>query len=157
MSQRICGFALLGFSTVFAIGLLAQQGQDQPNATQGQSPQNQGIPDAPSAVRPVPPPEVPSPRPAPDDNKSGSTVPESSAQPAMNAPPRSVPEESAPSTPPPPMPEVKTVPEGSVPKDKESGEDVGYTIKTTTNLVLVPVTVKDGDGRLVAGDRKSVV
>ena len=49
------------------------------------------------------------------------------------------------------MPEVKTVPEGSVPKDKDSGEDVGYTIKITPNLVLVPVTVKDSDGRLVGG------
>ncbi len=49
------------------------------------------------------------------------------------------------------MPEVKTVPAGSVPKDKETGEDVGFTIKTTTNLVLVPVTVKDGDGHMVNG------
>ncbi len=49
------------------------------------------------------------------------------------------------------MPEVKTVPEGTVPKDKDTGEDVGYTIKITPNLVLVPVTVKGTDGRLVAG------
>jgi len=49
------------------------------------------------------------------------------------------------------MPPVKTVPAGSIPKDKDTGEDVGYTIKTTTNLVLVPVTVKDGDGRMVNG------
>ena len=49
------------------------------------------------------------------------------------------------------MPAVKTVPAGSVPKDKDTGEDVGFTIKTTANLVLVPVTVKDGDGRMVNG------
>jgi VWFA-related protein len=151
MVNRICGFALSGLVLLFAVGLVAQQSQDQQNPQQGQNPQNQGIPDAPSAVRPVPPPEPPSPRPSSDENKSGTNAAESSSQPAMNPPPREIPEESAPSMPPPPMPEVKTVPEGSVPKDKETGDDVGYTIKTTTNLVLVPVTVKDNDGRLVAG------
>jgi len=48
------------------------------------------------------------------------------------------------------MPEVKTVPAGSVPKDKESGEDL-YKIITTVNLVQVPVTVKDADGHMVNG------
>jgi VWFA-related protein len=49
------------------------------------------------------------------------------------------------------MPPVKTVPAGSVPKDADTGQDVGYTIKVTANLVLVPVTIKDNNGRLVAG------
>jgi len=48
------------------------------------------------------------------------------------------------------MPPVRTVPEGSVPKDAESGQDL-YTISVTTNLVLVPVSVKGNDGRLVSG------
>jgi hypothetical protein len=48
------------------------------------------------------------------------------------------------------MPPVTTVPAGSVPKDEETGEDL-YKIRVTTNLVLVPVTVKDGEGRLVGG------
>ena len=51
------------------------------------------------------------------------------------------------------MPPVRTVPAGSVPKDVETGQDVGYTITHITNLVLVPVTVKDSDGRLVGGLR----
>ena len=54
---------------------------------------------------------------------------------------------------PPPMPEVKTVPAGSVPKDSETGQDVGYTIRVNPTLVLVPVTIKDSDGRLVSGLR----
>ena len=51
------------------------------------------------------------------------------------------------------MPPIKTVPAGSVPKDVETGQDVGFTITHVTNLVLVPVTVKDTDGRLVGGLR----
>ena len=47
------------------------------------------------------------------------------------------------------MPPVKTVPAGSVPKDQETGEDAGYIFRMTKNLVLVPVTVKDPNGRLV--------
>jgi VWFA-related protein len=49
------------------------------------------------------------------------------------------------------MPPIKTVPAGSVPRDKESGEALNYTIKITPNLVLVPVTVKDEDGRMLNG------
>jgi len=48
------------------------------------------------------------------------------------------------------MPPVRTVPAGSVPKDAETGTDL-YTISVTTNLVLVPVSVKGNDGRLVGG------
>ena len=51
------------------------------------------------------------------------------------------------------MPEIKTVPPGSVPKDVESGEDLNYTIKVFPNLVQVPVTVKDADGHMVNGLR----
>jgi len=49
------------------------------------------------------------------------------------------------------MPPITTVPAGSVPKDASSGEDVGYTIRIYPSLVLVPVTVKDKDGRMVNG------
>jgi VWFA-related protein len=47
------------------------------------------------------------------------------------------------------MPPIKTVPAGSVPRDSQTGE--GYTITVTKNLVTVPVTVKDSQGRLVGG------
>jgi VWFA-related protein len=49
------------------------------------------------------------------------------------------------------MPPVKTVPAGSVPKDAETGQDVGYTIRIYPTLVMVPVTVTDSEGRLVGG------
>src|ERR1700691_3737893 len=47
------------------------------------------------------------------------------------------------------MPPVKNVSAGSGPRDVETGE--GYTITVTKNVVTVPVTVRDKDGRLVAG------
>ena len=119
-----------------------------------QSPDN--IPDAPSATRPVPPPEPASPRPGADQSgqPDGSDNAESSSRSSPEEAPHSAPDLPAPNTgqtPPPPMPEVKTVPAGSVPRDKETGQDVGYTIRTTANVVLVPVTVNDEDGRMVNG------
>ncbi len=143
---------ILGLSLLLTGGLPAQQ--QQPG----------DIPDAPSATRPIPPPASPSPREQanqpdstpPDTTGNGVTtgshdlphsatdVPESSSRQAPTS-------DFGQSSPPPPMPPIKTVPAGSVPKDKDTGEDVGFTIRTTANLVLVPVTVKDHDGRMVNG------
>src|ERR1700681_1624612 len=115
------------------------------------------IPDAPSASRPIPPPTPPSAR----EEAEGQSTPDSSSQDDAGAGvttgskelPRTAPN-SAGSTdstpPPPPMPPVRTVPAGSVPKDSETGAYL-YTITVTTNLVMVPVTVKDNSGRLVGG------
>ncbi|MFZ3341124.1 MAG: VWA domain-containing protein [Terriglobales bacterium] len=111
------------------------------------------IPDAPSAAQPLPP---PSPRTDADQGNQpdASNTGESSSKGTSEEPPHSAPDlpaENVNQTAPPPMPPIKTVPAGSVPKDKESGEDVGYTFKKVVNLVLVPVTVKDEDGRMVNG------
>jgi VWFA-related protein len=57
-------------------------------------------------------------------------------------------------TPPPPMPPVKTVPARGATADTSGmtgSRDDLYRITTNVNFVLVPVTVKDSDGRLVAG------
>lgn len=115
------------------------------------------IPDAPSASRPIPPPAPPSPRPgadeentppAPTPDDSGAGVTTGSKELPRTAP-NGAP--SANDTPaPPPMPPVRTVPAGSVPKDSETGIDL-YTIRVITNLVLLPVTVTDNAGRLVGG------
>src|SRR5581483_4800791 len=48
------------------------------------------------------------------------------------------------------MPPVTTVPAGSVPESNTSQQDL-YKLSVNLNFVQVPVTVKDNDGRLVAG------
>ncbi len=110
------------------------------------------IPDAPSATRPIPPPEPPSPRPGANEDtpppETGEGVTTGSKE-LPHSTPDIVYDKSAT---PPAMPPIKTVPAGSVPKYAETGTDL-YTITKQVNLVMVPVTVKDGDGRLVGGLR----
>jgi VWFA-related protein len=48
------------------------------------------------------------------------------------------------------MPPVTTVPEGGVPRDLETRDDL-YKIITTVNMVLLPVSVKDSNGRPING------
>jgi len=114
------------------------------------------IPDAPSATRPIPPAEPPSPRPGAEDD---SQPPDASAEKpgegittGSKELPHTVTESSSADQKPapPPMPPIKTVPAGSVPKDVDTGTDL-YTITKQVSLVMVPVMVKDGEGRLVGG------
>jgi VWFA-related protein len=139
MVGKTSGFVLAGLLFLAAVGSLAQQ--------------NQEIPDAPSATRPVPPPAPPSPRPTPDtDNDPSLKFPEPNNPPATtNQPPRSAPDDADQKTPPPPMPEIKTTPEGSLPPDSGNAPDDLFKIRVTPTLVVVPVLVKDNDGRLVSG------
>jgi VWFA-related protein len=145
-------------STLLRLGLsLLVAGSLVPTLAAQQKPED--IPDAPSATRPIPPPEPPSPRPgAPGvDDDSIPLAPSSSNDSAgpsgSNELPRSAPDATEAKPSPTPMPPVRTVPAGSVPRDAETGEDVGFTIRATTNLVLVPVMVTDSDGRLIGGLR----
>ncbi len=140
----------LGLSLLLA-GLLAGVAAAQ------QKPED--IPDAPSAARPILPPSVRPGAPNPNNNdenapptdNSGAGVTSGSKELPRSTPDAAAQPENQKPTPP-PMPPVKTVPAGSVPKDAETGEDL-YKIITTVNLVMVPVTVKDSDGRLVGGLR----
>jgi VWFA-related protein len=145
MAMKISGVVILGLTLLLA-GALA--GQQKP----------EDIPDAPSATRPIPPPEPPSPRPGADEEANPDAPPADNSGAGVTTGskemPRSAPDaarEKADEKPaPPPMPPVRTVPAGSVPRDSETGDDL-YKITVTTNLVLVPVTVTDSQGRLVGG------
>jgi VWFA-related protein len=142
---------------ILGLGLLltgALAGQEKP----------EDIPDAPSATRPIPPPEPPSPRPgapgADDETKpdalptdgsdvtTGSKDLPHSAPDSTDAKPAGAKRDETPL--PTTLPPVTTVPQGNGPRDLETGEGL-YKIVVRTTLVLVPVTVKDSEGRLVGG------
>jgi len=140
MATKINTALILGLTLFLAGALAAQQKPDD-------------IPDAPSATRPIPPPSM-----RPGADKDDETKPDVPAADASGAGvttgskelPRSAPDSTDQKPAPPPMPPVRTVPAGSVPKDLETGQDL-YTITVTTNLVTVPVTVTDREGRLIGG------
>ncbi len=117
----------------------------------GSSSQDQGIPDAPSATRPAQPFPTPPPnrQPSPNSPTENPAPPDSSSAPENNPPTPGAPTEGE-TNPPPAMPPVTTVPAGSVPESNTSQQDL-YKLSVNLNFVQVPVTVKDNDGRLVAG------
>src|SRR5258708_18219947 len=153
MATKTSAVLILGLTLLLAGALAAQQ-------------KPEDIPDAPSATRPIPPPEAPSPRQEAEDETQPNAAPADNSGAGVTTGskemPRSAPDSSSEKAggkagdktedkpTPPPMPPVRTVPAGSVPKDSETGEEL-YKITVTTNLVLVPVTVTDNQGRLVAG------
>ena len=115
------------------------------------------IPDAPSTAQPVPPPVLPTARPAnqsppPESSSTDETAPPQAPAPVVNEPPHSVPAETDDKTAPPPMPPVKTVAEGAASPDTDNPREELYRLPAVTvSYVVVPVTVKDNEGRLVAG------
>ncbi|MGD0826224.1 MAG: VWA domain-containing protein [Terriglobales bacterium] len=153
MATKISAAIRLGLSSGLTLGLsiglalcLASvaAAQDKPEE----------IPDAPSATRPIPPPTPLSPRQEAEE-EAKPEAPPANPNPGLSGIPRSTPDDASqtPPAPPPAMPPIKTVPAGSIPKDVDTGQDVGFTIRKVANLVLVPVTVKDPEGRLVGGLR----
>src|SRR5271155_919740 len=142
MATKISAVLILGLTLLLADALMAQQKPDD-------------IPDAPSATRPIPPPPPPSPRQEAEEESKPDTPPADGS--GVTTGSKELPHSTSDmvydksATPPPPMPPVKTVPAGSVPKDVDTGQDVGYTITINPTLVMVPVTVKDKEGRLVGG------
>jgi len=145
MKTKMSTWLVLGLGLLLSQGLGAQQTPDQ-------------IPDAPSATRPIPPPEQPSSRPDADeagtpDNSAPDANGDAGSSSSHDLP--RTPSDTAPAsdqTPPPPMPPVKTVPPGSVPAEPDNN-GLYKLPPVTTNFVIVPVTVKDGDGRMVNGLR----
>ena len=127
---RWMGVAILFCSLAGAAFAAQDQGQRPPN--------QQDIPDAPSATKPVQPfpANLPPARPEPTPGKSAPPVP---------------PNQPAPSSSAPPLPPIRTIPPGSAPSGEMNTREDLYTFRVTTNFVLVPVTVKDPDGHLVDG------
>jgi len=141
MAKKASAVLILGLTLFLLAGALAAQ----------QKPEE--IPDAPSATRPIPPPPPPSPRQEAEEESKPEVPPPNPGEGVTTGSkqvPRSVPDAADQKPAPPPMPPVRTVPAGSVPKDADTGEDL-YKIRVTTNLVLVPVAVKDNEGRLIGG------
>lgn len=120
------------------------------------------IPDAPSAVRPpeLTPEPPPSPRPdaAPADGNGTPASGPGSAKKSANANPWAnetgpggpAPEGTAPA-PAPPMSPMNTVAPGASPRNQVNPKQDIFTVVSNVNFVLLPVTVKDNEGRLVDG------
>jgi VWFA-related protein len=141
MATKVRTVLILGLTLLGLAGALAAQ----------QKPDD--IPDAPSATRPIPPPAPLSPRQEAEEESKPDTPPANGGTSSSREMPRSAPDSTDQKPAPPPMPPVRTVPAGSVPKDADSGQDVGYTFRVNPTFVMVPVTIKDNEGRLVGGLR----
>jgi VWFA-related protein len=124
MTSTFRPFSLRSVGIVALLALFSQAAVPQQD--------QQSVPDAPSATRPVP-----------------AQIPRNAPPPATTTP--AEPQQQTNPEPPPPN-NIKTVPAGSVPNDTAAeGRDDLYKIIVRVNQVTVPVTVKDSNGRLVEG------
>jgi len=139
------GSALAGIFLVTA--LFAQQpGQDQPKPDSSEP--SQGIPDAPSAVQP--PRSFPAPPPTSHEDQP--PAPQAPKLPPNQTPPRQDDSANAPAPPDePPTLHVTTVPEGAASPAATAAQEQLFTLTRNVNQVIVPVMVKDDNGRLVNG------
>jgi VWFA-related protein len=114
--------------------------------------QQQKLPDAPAPQNnaPLPSANVP-PVSSPDDQGSSSSNenPDQPGNTRENGQP-TAPGSTNPQPPPPGSQEIKTVPPGSVPTS-DNAMDQLMTLTKTVSFVTVPVTVKDSEGKLIAG------
>jgi VWFA-related protein len=152
--------------TVNAPGMAAQSSgspasgapdQSQTQPAQTQPAQNSDIPDAP-AVQPSAAPTEPPPIPRPEEKKPATVDRDPWTNQPINKPadaPTSAPNNTFPgdetSTPPPPMPPVRTVPPGTSTKPGQSAQEQIFTLTRHINFVQLPVSVKTKDGRPVDG------
>lgn len=150
---RVSSFAKVSGAVAIALIMLLIvlpcPGQTSAGQTPAQQPSNTqpapDIPDAPSTVQP--PPAKVAPSPDLPQNETGQSSSQTS------------PEEKP--APPPKMPPVQTVPPGTNvesgpqqptgPKNQLNPNEGLYTIRTPVNFVLIPVMVKDSQGRRVDG------
>ncbi|MGH9499706.1 MAG: VWA domain-containing protein [Terriglobales bacterium] len=132
MQRTIAGLAILSWILTVGAANAQQQPAQQPD-----------IPDAPSTSQPPPPPPpLPEPKAAPARQ----------APPSSDQPPASSPLDSSDTVPVPPPPmNIKTVPEGGVPKTPPAAQDQLFQLRVNVNQVVVPVRVTDESGHLVSG------
>lgn len=131
-SCSLQGVLLSAVLTLFAATALCQQ---------------QKLPDAPAPQNNAPAPNVNVPQPPGDQSASGSNPDQqgNTRQPGQSG------GQTNPQPPPPGSQEIKTVPQGSVPKSSPSGPDELFSLVKNVSFVTVPVTVKDKEGKLVDG------
>jgi VWFA-related protein len=152
---------LAGCLSIGAPGMAqTQPSQAQPAPTQpaqNQPVQSSDIPDAPT-VQPSAAPTEPPPVPRPEEKKPATVDRDPWTNQPINKPadaPASAPNNAFPgddaSTPPPPMPPVRTVPPGTSTKPGQSAQEQLFTLHKNINFVQLPVTVKTKDGRPVDG------
>ena len=99
----------------------------------------QEVPDAPSATK-RPEPAQTSPLPPPSQAPAAKPIPR---------PETAAPEESNPQPPPPMV--MSSTPAGTQPEATGGSREEMFKMTVNVNFVIVPVTVRDGDGRLVDG------
>jgi VWFA-related protein len=131
----------------------APSGQSQASQNQPTQNQNNDIPDAPTVQ---PPSETPAPPPIPKPEEKKPVQRDPWTNQPIEKPAASEPGAAPASTPgdttsAPPMPPVKTVPQGSSAKQAPSAQEQLYTFTVHPTFVQVPVRVKDKGGRLVDG------
>jgi VWFA-related protein len=142
--------AIATAATLAVPSLQAQSGTQ----TQSQPPANaqpaQEIPDAPSTVQPPPKPSLPAP--IPGANRANEPIPfPGDPQPQADQQKSDQPQSDQDKPVSRPMPPIETVPAGSGPRNQINPAEGLYTIVKPVNFVLLPVMVKDSDGRRVDG------
>jgi VWFA-related protein len=100
----------------------------------------QEVPDAPSATKRPEPEKQVSPLPPPSEAPAAKPIPRPETAPAQETNPQ----------PPPPM-VMSTTPAGSRPEDTAGSREEMFKMTVNVNFVIVPVTIKDGNDRLVDG------
>ena len=152
---------LMALAMALALASPALQAQSGGSQTQSQppssSPPAQDIPDAPSTVQPPPPkPALPAALP-PGAGKSAEPIPfpgdspQQSDQNKQDQDKQAEEKQDQDKPAPPPMPPVETIPAGSRPRNQINPKQDLYTISVSANFVLLPVMVKDANGRRVDG------
>ncbi len=138
------------------LGLLAGSIAAAPQSTK---PQDQNIPDAPSAkqkpqnlpttvpsyppAQPTPEQQAPAPQTKPPASEPLPRTGESSSNQSQSETPTA-----------PPNPQVTNAQPGLTPADSQNSRNEIFTLSRSVNFVVVPVTVKDQNGRLVDGLQK---